>query len=42
MPLFTTLLAMPDQFERLLAQVPTDHLDWEPANWAGILRAFQC
>ncbi len=36
MPLFTTLLAMPDQFERLLAQVPTDHLDWEPANWAGI------
>ena len=36
MPLFTTLLAMPDQFERLLAQVPTDRLDWEPANWAGI------
>ncbi|MGL6478969.1 hypothetical protein ACSZN0_07470 [Aeromonas caviae] len=36
MPLFTTLLAMPDQFERLLAQVPTDHLDWEPTNWAGI------
>ena len=36
MTLFTTLLAMPDQFERLLAQVPTDQLDWEPANWAGI------
>ncbi|UBH28275.1 DinB family protein [Aeromonas enteropelogenes] len=36
MPLFTTLLAMPDQFEQLLAQVPADHLDWEPVNWAGI------
>lgn len=35
MTLFTTLLAMPDQFERLLAQVPADQLDWEPANWAG-------
>lgn len=33
MTLFTTLLAMPDQFERLLAQVPADQLDWEPANW---------
>ncbi|WP_421240849.1 hypothetical protein [Aeromonas enteropelogenes] len=36
MPLFTTLLAMPDKFEQLLAQVPADHLDWEPVNWAGI------
>lgn len=36
MPLFTVLLAMPDQFERLLAQVPSDYLDWEPANWSGI------
>lgn len=36
MPLFTTLLAMPDKFEQLLAQVPDDHLDWEPVNWAGI------
>ena len=35
MTLFTTLLAMPDQFARLLAQVPADQLDWEPANWAG-------
>ncbi|QFI56161.1 DinB family protein [Aeromonas simiae] len=36
MPLFTTLLAMPDRFEQLLAQVPDDHLNWEPDNWAGI------
>ncbi|MGE6149807.1 DinB family protein [Aeromonas media] len=36
MTIFTTLLAMPDQFARLLAQVPADQLDWEPANWAGI------
>ena len=36
MTLFTTLLAMPDQFEGLLAQVPDEYLDWEPANWAGI------
>ncbi|PJG59580.1 DinB family protein [Aeromonas cavernicola] len=33
---FTTLLAMPDQFEQLFRQVPSDYLDWEPANWAGI------
>ena len=43
MPLFTTLLAMPDQFERLLAWVPTRpsglgtrQLGRDP------LRAFQC
>lgn len=36
MPLFTTLLAMPDRFQQLLDQVPDDHLNWEPANWAGI------
>ncbi len=36
MTIFTTLLAMPDQFARLLAQVPAHLLDWEPANWAGI------
>lgn len=36
MPIFTTLLAMPDRFEQLLDQVPEDHLNWEPANWAGI------
>ncbi|MGY3903649.1 DinB family protein [Aeromonas lusitana] len=36
MHLFTSLQAMPDQFEQLLAQVPADHLNWEPANWAGI------
>lgn len=36
MPIFTTLLAMPDRFEQLLGQVPDDYLNWEPANWAGI------
>ncbi|MGE6108558.1 DinB family protein [Aeromonas sobria] len=36
MPIFTTLLAMPDRFQQLLDQVPEDHLNWEPANWAGI------
>lgn len=36
MHLFTGLLAMPDRFEHLLAQVPGDYLNWEPANWAGI------
>ena len=36
MHLFTSLQAMPDQFAQLLAQVPADHLNWEPANWAGI------
>ncbi|MGL5814316.1 MAG: DinB family protein [Aeromonas sp.] len=36
MHLFTSLQAMPDQFEQLLAQVPTEYLNWEPANWDGI------
>ncbi|MGY3859187.1 DinB family protein [Aeromonas intestinalis] len=36
MHLFTSLQAMPDRFEQLLAQVPADYLNWEPANWAGI------
>lgn len=36
MNIFTTLRAMPDRFEQLLAQVPGDCLNWEPANWAGI------
>lgn len=36
MPIFTTLLAMPDRFEQLLDQVPDEYLNWEPANWAGI------
>lgn len=36
MNLFTALLATPDRFEQLFAQVPGDRLNWEPANWAGI------
>lgn len=36
MPIFTTLLSMPDRCEHLLNQVPADYLDWEPTNWAGI------
>lgn len=30
------LAAMPDQFERLVARVPSKHLAWKPSTWDGI------